>query len=405
MKFRTLILSFVFTYSVNTYSQIGVGTTNPNASSILDVESTDKGILIPRIALTGDNDQTTINNPAVSLLVYNTATVTGGNAVQEGFYYWNGTIWVSITPAVDESKWEHVSGVGTKLKTKSDNTTVRSNDENIFVADNGNLGIGTAAPLGKIQANTTTEDVLFVRFHDDLSNDVDLDFVRFKANPVVKVTEENLGAGGIRFRVASNTDLTGVADGLDQFPPIAEVRGVTDATVSETSTPGRLEFRTTPIGDNRTTIRMVVKESGNIGINELDPQEVLHINAGNDSLQIDNLDGAGDVLSINNEGKVTKGFANSSFSQVTEQTSNYVMQDVDEIVLMDANSGNRTVTLPSSPVKGKRITIKKIDGSLNTVTIDGNGNNLDGNPNKIISVPFQFYEYVYSGTAWFLIRQ
>lgn len=403
MKFRFIILSVVLTYSINTFSQIGVGTTSPHTSSILDVEAADKGILIPRVALTGNNDQTTINSPEISLLIYNTSTVTGGNAIQEGFYYWNGTIWVSISPAVDESKWEHVSGVGTKLKTKSDNTTVRPNEENVFVADNGNLGIGTSSPLGKIQANTTTEDVLFVRFNDDLSNDVDLDFIRFKANPIVRVTESDLGAGGVRFRVASNT--AGAINGLDQFPPIAEVRGVTDATVSETSTPGRLEFRTTSIGDNRTTIRMVVKESGNIGINELDPQEVLHIDAGNDSLQIDNLDGAGDVLSINNEGKVTKGFANSSFSEVTEQTSNYVMQDVDEIVLMDATSGNRTVTLPSSPVKGKRITIKKIDGSLNTVTIDGNGNNLDGNPNKIISVPFQFYEYVYSGTAWFLIRQ
>jgi hypothetical protein len=405
MIYRKIVLSALLIFSINSYSQIGIGTTSPHESSILDVEASDKGILIPRVALTGNNDQTTIENPAVSLLVYNTTAVAGGNPIEEGFHYWNGSVWVSIAPAVDESKWEHVSGIGTKLKTKSDNTTARTDEENIFVADNGNLGIGTAAPLGKIQANTTTEDVLFVRFNDNLSNDVDLDFVRFKANPVVKVTEENLGAGGIRFRVASNTDLTGAADGLDQFPPIAEVRGVTDATVSETSTPGRLEFRTTQIGDNRTTVRMVVKESGNVGINELDPKEVVHIDAGNDSLQIDNLDGTGDVLSINNDGKVTKGFANSSFSQVATETADYTMQNTDEIVLMDASSGNTTVTLPASPIQGKRITVKKIDAGLNTVTIDGNGNTLDGNPNKVISVPFQFYEFVFNGSGWFLIRQ
>ena len=46
---------------------------------------------MPRIALTGTVDVTTIPSPAISLLIYNTSTISD---VTPGFYYWNGTVWV-----------------------------------------------------------------------------------------------------------------------------------------------------------------------------------------------------------------------------------------------------------------------------------------------------------------------
>ncbi len=65
----------------------------PDASAMLDVKSTYKGMLIPRVALTGTTDITTISSPATSLLVYNTAT---SGDITPGFYYWNGTSWTPI---------------------------------------------------------------------------------------------------------------------------------------------------------------------------------------------------------------------------------------------------------------------------------------------------------------------
>ncbi len=50
-------------------AQVGIGTTTPDASSILDVESTDKGILIPRLTTVQIN---AITNPANGLIVFNT---------------------------------------------------------------------------------------------------------------------------------------------------------------------------------------------------------------------------------------------------------------------------------------------------------------------------------------------
>lgn len=67
-KIAPLIMLLCSSYYYCT-AQVGVGTTNPDASSILHVESTDKGVLIPRLTTAQIN---TIVNPANGLMVYNT---------------------------------------------------------------------------------------------------------------------------------------------------------------------------------------------------------------------------------------------------------------------------------------------------------------------------------------------
>ncbi len=63
-------------------------------SAMLDVQATDKGMLVPRVALLAKNNTNPVTAPATSLLVYNTATSGSGvNAVRPGFYYWDGTEW------------------------------------------------------------------------------------------------------------------------------------------------------------------------------------------------------------------------------------------------------------------------------------------------------------------------
>ena len=69
-------------------AQVGIGTSTPDASAKLEVNSTSKGLLIPQISLTGSSDATTIASPATSLLVYNTATTSD---VTPGYYYNAGT--------------------------------------------------------------------------------------------------------------------------------------------------------------------------------------------------------------------------------------------------------------------------------------------------------------------------
>jgi trimeric autotransporter adhesin len=94
MNRNFLALSFLVFFSSSLFAQVGVNTDNsqPDGSAMLDVKSANKGMLIPRVALTGTNDAATIPNPATSLLVFNTATIgSGNNSVTPGYYFNSGT--------------------------------------------------------------------------------------------------------------------------------------------------------------------------------------------------------------------------------------------------------------------------------------------------------------------------
>jgi hypothetical protein len=89
-----LLLSFIF-FNQNVTAQTGIGTPTPDASAKLDVYSTNKGFLPPRVTLTSATVALPITSPAEGLLVYNIGSV----GLQAGYYYWNGTSWATIATA------------------------------------------------------------------------------------------------------------------------------------------------------------------------------------------------------------------------------------------------------------------------------------------------------------------
>ncbi len=97
----------LFLLSLSTFAQVGVNTTSPDASSILDVVATDKGLLVPRVSLTAANAAGPITSPAHSMLVYNIVAANTGiaappNDISVGYYYNSGT---TIAPF-----WQKISG-------------------------------------------------------------------------------------------------------------------------------------------------------------------------------------------------------------------------------------------------------------------------------------------------------
>jgi len=84
-KIFTLLTLFLTLYI---RAQVGFGTATPNQSAEIEIQSTNKGMLVPRIGLTSATQklQTNIDN-ANSLLVYNNGTV-----LPTGFYYWKAKI-------------------------------------------------------------------------------------------------------------------------------------------------------------------------------------------------------------------------------------------------------------------------------------------------------------------------
>lgn len=93
----------------------------PNASAMLDVKSTNKGILIPRMNMA---QRDLIAAPATGLLVFQTDNVAG-------YYYYTGSAWIQLASGGASNYWS-LSGA------------------NIFNNSAGNVGIGINTPADKL---------------------------------------------------------------------------------------------------------------------------------------------------------------------------------------------------------------------------------------------------------------
>ena len=84
-------VAFIDSLALNT--GVGINIETPDDSAVLHVNSSDRGIMIPRVALDGCSDRVTILDPATSLLVFNTNP---SDSLRVGYAYFNGTDWVNF---------------------------------------------------------------------------------------------------------------------------------------------------------------------------------------------------------------------------------------------------------------------------------------------------------------------
>jgi hypothetical protein len=97
---RNLLLFICLAIGLNTFSQVAINTDGsvPDNSAMLDIKSTGKGLLLPRMT----NDQrNAIVSPANGLMIFQTDNI-------PGFYYYNGSAWVVI--AEGSSGTTHYTG-------------------------------------------------------------------------------------------------------------------------------------------------------------------------------------------------------------------------------------------------------------------------------------------------------
>jgi len=85
-KNRIFLITILILIGEIAMAQVSINSTGaaPNSSAMLDIVSTDKGLLIPRVA-----DTTSVLSPAVGLLIYRTNS-------PQGFFYYNGQKWQKI---------------------------------------------------------------------------------------------------------------------------------------------------------------------------------------------------------------------------------------------------------------------------------------------------------------------
>uniref|UniRef100_A0A2B4RLM8 UPF0403 protein n=1 Tax=Stylophora pistillata TaxID=50429 RepID=A0A2B4RLM8_STYPI len=79
-------------YKALDYDKVSIGAKKTNPSAQLEIASSDKGFLIPRVALKGLKDTSTIKKGnAEGMVIYNT---TYSLDISAGFYYWDGDVWI-----------------------------------------------------------------------------------------------------------------------------------------------------------------------------------------------------------------------------------------------------------------------------------------------------------------------
>ncbi|MEZ4807763.1 MAG: hypothetical protein R2815_09905 [Flavobacteriales bacterium] len=219
MNVRTILSIPLLTALVPVAGQnVGINPTGaaPAASAMLDVTSTNSGLLIPRIALTSEVDVATIPAAANSLLVYNTATAGAGvNAVTPGYYYWLAAPtnrWIKI--AADEDAWKvlgnaNTTAAGNFLGT-TDNNGLRIRTFN-FERFEVTTGTGTATGTGgRLQAfmNGTAASPIY-----SWSTSPGMGLFSQAANVL------GVSTGGVeRFRVPNANQVHAMADGTAALP-------------------------------------------------------------------------------------------------------------------------------------------------------------------------------------------
>jgi len=111
-----LLIMMISVTAIGQNMSINMDGAAPDSSAMLDVTSTTKGLLLPRMTQT---ERIAITNPATSLMVYQTNSTSG-------FYFYNGSVWERLADQIDTSSTsataEEASGVAVLKDMKSSGT-------------------------------------------------------------------------------------------------------------------------------------------------------------------------------------------------------------------------------------------------------------------------------------------
>ena len=106
----------------------GTASTTFNANALVDMQSSNKGLLLPRVALTATNSPSPMSAFVIGMAVFNTATAgTAPYKVTPGFYFSDGIKWIkTISAAPDQTV--NVAGLSAGLTSPNDFASATSFD-------------------------------------------------------------------------------------------------------------------------------------------------------------------------------------------------------------------------------------------------------------------------------------
>ena len=346
--------------SITTAQNVGINAAGaaPDVSAALDVSATDKGLLIPRVVLTGTTDIATIPTPATSLLVYNSATVSD---VTPGYYYFDGTIWQRMVSGsivgtddqnitgsglsgttltigieggtnetVDLSSLQDGTGTDSQTLSLSGSTLSISGGNNVTLTDNINDAdadatneLNTGVSLSGTTLSVTdaggsqTADLAALKDHDWYE-------VGGTTQPDA-ITDDMFTQGSVGIGVVSpigNLHLASIDAGQNSLGDGAalvigdisaahlEIDNNEIVAMNANADSGflyisakEIGINSYPTGGTASVRRITLKENGNLGLGTTSPTEKLEI-AGSVKI-VDGTEGAGKVLTSDASGKAS----------------------------------------------------------------------------------------------------
>jgi hypothetical protein len=262
-------------------TRLAIGTSSPDASALVDLYSTTKGFLAPRMT---DLQRDAISSPTSGLLIYNT--------VSNAYNYYNGSTWTAVGVGSGATQWV-------------------TSGSNIYYSI-GNIGVGTVQPFSaRIESFSSLATALPASLGATQSSStmrltngsVALDFGAYNTSPSVWIQASNPGSLGTSYPILLNpnsgsTGLVGI--GTTNPTEKLDIQGTATTNIKVKST-GAFSAGLTLIPNNLSTgfvisatasatpdltfttasgtEAMRIKSNGNIGIGTTNPQQLLSLNA------------------------------------------------------------------------------------------------------------------------------
>ena len=144
---RTIVVLLFLFCSIYSQAQVGINNSNPDANSILDLNSTNKGLLIPRMN-TAQRESMVSLTPAQGMMVYDTDL---------------DVIFIFYGPN-NKSKWYALNPWKTEYRT--DNNSSAASMTAMFGGgiNYGNIGIGVEKPTEKFEVNGKVKATEFIGY-------------------------------------------------------------------------------------------------------------------------------------------------------------------------------------------------------------------------------------------------
>ena len=279
------LLGFIFCkITIGLNAQTGIGTTTPHASAKLDVTSSDKGFLPPRMT---SAQRTAISSPAAGLMVYQTDGTSG-------LYYYNGTAWIYIINSTTNVVSVVNGGTGTTTSTGTGSVVLNTSPTLITPA----LGTPSSATLTNASGLPIASGV------SGLGTGVASFLATPTSSNLASAISDETGSGALVFGTSPSftTPSLGAASATSiVVPTITGGSGTTQSLIyrstSGNGTTGADHIF--QVGNNGGTEAMRILNNGNVGIGTTAPSSALTVGSTTGSI--------GGEITINPQGAANEG--------------------------------------------------------------------------------------------------